>query len=305
MTSLLIAALLASTPDAGTPETLPELRRLAKQLEPQLTSPWVKSWLANVSTLTPVKPSTWFCTKDRQSCVAKKPSDAAYEERRVDDEYVYARITDPLGYARAFEVLAAAGFDPTGKKVVDFGYGNVGQLLMLARLGADVHGVEIDSLIPLVTRHLVGKVGAKGRLTLHHGFFASDAKLVKDLGTGFDLWLSKNTLKRGYVHPTAPKGAKAQIDLGLDDAKVLALIFSELKPGGFFFIYNLAPAQGEPYKPMADGHCPFAKEALVDAGFEVLAYDADDTAKARDMARALEWGDDPIFATYTLVRRPK
>ncbi len=305
MTSLLIAALLASTPDAGTPETLPELRRLAKQLEPQLTSPWVKGWLANVSTLTPVKPSTWFCTKDRQSCVPKKPEDPGYAERRVDDEYVYARITDPLGYARAFEVLAAAGFDPTGKKIVDFGYGNVGQLLMLARLGVDVHGVEIDSLLPLATKQLVGKVGTKGRLTLHHGFFASDAKLVKALGTGFDLWISKNTLKRGYVHPTSPQDAKGQIDLGLDDAKVVALIFSELKPGGFFFIYNLAPAQAEPYKPMADGHCPFTKEALVDAGFEVLAYDADDTAKAREMARALEWGDDPIFATYTLVRRPK
>ncbi len=310
--SLCVVTLLGATPDAGAPppEILPEFRRLSKALAPEIQAPWVKRWLANVNTLQPVKPSTWFCTKDRQSCLPQPPLDAGFEPRVADDAYVYARITDPLGYARPFEVLAAAGFEPAGKKVLDFGYGNLGQLLMLARLGVEVHGVEIDSLLPLVTKGLVGKVGAKGHLTLHHGFFASDAKLVKELGGGFDLWLSKNTLKRGYVHPAEPKDAKAQIELGLDDAKLLSLVFSELKPGGFFFIYNLAPAQADPYKPMADGRCPFTKDALVAAGFEVLAYDVDDSVKARELGRALEWNADgedlekTLFATYMLARRP-
>ena len=305
----LLLTLLAAAPDAGTPPPiLPELRRLAAKLDPMIESPWVKDWLHQVDRLSPVKPATWFCTKDKQQCVPKDPKDAAYAPRVADDEFVYARITDPLGYARPFDVLAAAGFAPKGKKVLDFGYGNLGQLLMLSRLGAEVHGVEIDSLLPLATRAVVGKV------KLHHGFFARDAKLVKELGGGYDLFLSKNTLKRGYVHPAEPKDAKGQIDLGLEDAKLLELVFGMLEPGGYFYIYNLAPAQKQPYLPMADGRCPWSREQLQAAGFEVLAYDADDSTKARQMGHLLEWDvtdsgltDDlnkSLFATYTLLRRP-
>lgn len=305
MISLLLALLLTQAPDGGQPQTLPELRRLAKQLEPEVAAPWVKRWLANVNALRPVTKAAWFCAKDKTVCAEKNPGD--FLERVVDDEFAYARITDPLGYARAFEVLAAAGFDPTGKKVLDFGYGNFGQLLMLSALGVDVHGVEIDALLPLAAR---GLDAGKGRLTLHHGFFARDPALVKALGGGYALWMSKNTLKRGYVHPAEPEGAKGKIDLGLEDAELLALIHRQLAPGGLFFIYNLAPTQARPYEPMADGRCPFTKQALHAAGFEVLAFDADDSAKAKQLARALEWQTDwpdvdaSLVATWTLARRP-
>ena len=46
------------------------------------------------------------------------------------------------------------------------------------------------------------------------------------------------------------------------------------------------------------------------AGFEVLAYDADDSMKVRELGHLLEWdveGEDlqkTLFATYTLLRRP-
>lgn len=307
----LLLTLLVATPDAGPPPPiLPELRRLATRLEPALEAPWVKEWLKGVDQLQPVKPATWYCSKDKQHCTPMDPKNPAFPPRVADDEFVYARITDPLGYGRPFEVLAAAGFDPKGKKVLDFGYGNLGQLLMLAPLGVEVHGIEIDALLPLATGHLVGRVGGKGLLVLHHGFFASDARLVKEVGTGFDLFLSKNTLKRGYVHPAEPKGAQGQIDLGLEDQQLLALVFSMLKPGGSFFIYNLAPAQGRPYLPMADGRCPWSRELLQAAGFEVVAYDSDDSVKARQMGHLLEWdsgGEDlkkTLFATYTLLRRP-
>ena len=297
-----ILTILVATPDAGAPPPiLPELRRLAVKLEPALEGPWVKEWLRGVNELKSVKPATWYCTKDRQKCVPKDPKNPEFSPRLVDDEFAYARITDPLGYARPFEVLAAAGFEPKGQKVLDFGYGNLGQLLMLERLGAQVHGVEIDALLPLATKSVVGKV------LLHHGYFASDTKLVKELGGGYDLFISKNTLKRGYVHPPDAKG---QIDLGLEDQQLLALVFGMLKPGGYFYIYNLAPAQAQPYKPMADGRCPWSRELLQAAGFEVLAYDADDSMKARELGHLLEWdveGEDlqkTLFATYTLLRRP-
>lgn len=318
MLTATLLTVLAQSPDAGALDAgapyivLDEYRRLEKKLEPTLKVPWIKKWAQQIDKLKSVKTTTWWCTKDRQKCLSEKPAADAgvYDERKVDDEYVWGRIADPLGYVRAFEVLNENKFDPTGKKILDFGYGNVSQLYMLAHTGVDVHGLEVDSLIPLTSKHLTGKVGAKGSLTLHHGYFPSDERLVKELeGQKFALWMSKNTMKRGYVHPT-DANTKTQIDLG-DDAKLLATIKSELAPGGFFFIYNIAPAQTVPYKAMADGACPFSKETLTAAGFEVIAHDVNDTEKMRAYAKTLEWNADwpdletTLVATYTLCRKPK
>lgn len=304
MLTATLLLVLSQSPDAG---TLPELRRLAQKLEPRVESPWVKQWLANVQTLPPITPGTAYCTPDKQLCEAREVPDAGLVARAINDDFVYARITDPLGYARPLEILAAHGFKPAGAKVLDFGYGNAGQLVMLARLGAEVHGVEVDALLPLAAKSLTGKVGT-GSVRLHHGYFPHDARLLKEIGSGYALWLSKNTMKRGYVHPAEPPGAKPQIDLG-DDATLLATIRRELKPGGLWLIYNIAPKQQATYVPMADGRCPWSKEQLTAAGFEVLGFDVDDSAAMRAMGRALEWDADgtnldaEFFATWTLLRR--
>ncbi len=320
MTALL-ALLLAAAPDAGAPPepALAQIKRLGAKLEPHVAAPWVKAWVRTAQELEPVAPRTWYCRKDRSGCVEEAPKDlTGFVRRDVDDAYFYARITDPLGYARAFDVLARHGFSPNGRKVLDFGYGNAGQLLMLAKLGADVHGIEVDPVLPLAYAGVVGAVKGKGagRLAVHHGFFAKDAALVKEVGGGYDLFLSKNTLKRGYVHPEEKVPDDRRIDLGLGDDAFLAQVFGMLKPGGLFFIYNLAPAPAPPGKPFvqaADGRTPFSREAYQKAGFEVLAFDAVDDEAARAMARVLEWDKDPespmdvereLFAKYTLARRP-
>jgi hypothetical protein len=236
-------------------------------------------------------------------------------ERIVDDDYVYARIADPLGYTRPLDVLAARGFSPKGRRVLDFGYGNAGQLVMLASLGADVTGVEVDALLPLALAPLVGPVQGGGRLRVLNGFFPKDAGLVKELGRGYDLFLSKNTLKRGYVHPAQPVSDRQRIDLGVSDLEFVKRVAALLRPGGLFVIYNLSPGQapaGQPYKPMADGQCPFSRQTLEAAGFEVLALDTVDDAPARSMGRALGWDQEPgapwdleadLFAWFTIARR--
>jgi hypothetical protein len=79
-----------------------------------------------------------------------------------------------------------------------------------------------------------------------------------------------------------------------------------LKPGGRALIYNLCPAPappGKPYIPWADGRSPFTRSTWESAGFEILAFDADDTAAARAMARALGWDEKDLFSTHKLVRR--
>jgi hypothetical protein len=80
-------------------------------------------------------------------------------------------------------------------------------------------------------------------------------------------------------------------------------------------IYNICPApspRGQPYKPWADGRCPFPKATWESAGFRVIAFDRDDSDAARAVAHALGWdrGETPIdlktdlFATYSLMQRP-
>lgn len=320
---LVLALFLAAAPDAGAPPSaLQEIQRLAKKLEPTAKSPWVKKWLQAAQQLPPVAPRKFWCLKDRSACWAQKPEGEKRElvERTADEEYFYARIADPLGYTRAWELLAAAGFQPKGKKVLDLGYGNIGQLAMLARLGADVHGIEVDAMLPLAYEKTVGPVtardGTQGRLTVHHGFFPKDGRLVREVGAGYALLLSKNTLKRGYVHPSQPVPDNQRIDLGSDEA-FLAAVHSLLLPGRYFLIYNLSPGQakpGQPYKQMAEGESPFPRGALEKAGFEVIAFDALDDGPARAMGKVLEWDADPqspwdleadLFSHYTLARRKR
>jgi len=134
------------------------------------------------------------------------------------------------------------------------------------------------------------------------------------VGQGYDLFLSKNTLKKGYVHPDLPVEKRRLLNLEVDDATFVRAIRDALKPGGWVMIYNICPAPskpGEPYKNWADGRCPFPRPLWEAAGFEVLAFDHDDTVAIRRIAHALDWdkGDSPmdldadLFAWYSLMRK--
>jgi hypothetical protein len=151
-------------------------------------------------------------------------------------------------------------------------------------------------------------------LRVLHGRFPTDPALVKELGGGYDLFLSKNTLKRGYVHPERPVPDRQRIDLGVSDAEYVRAVHRLLRPGGYFFIYNLSPAPAppdKPYLPWADGRSPFPAETLQAEGFEVIAFDKDDSPAARAMGRALGWDqgepamdlEKDLFGTFTLARR--
>lgn len=322
----------ASASDAGTSERAPAentrlmLARLATPLAASVKAPWVKKWAMTALELPAAERSVWVCTADRSRCVpeAKRATLPAGDVKQVvvDDDYVYGRIADPLGYARAYEVLAANGVGSlAGKKVLDFGYGNPGVLAMAARAGVDVTGIEIDALLATIAARLQGPVtardGTKGRVRALDGYFPTDAKVVEQVGTGYDLFISKNTLKKGYIHPdrTPPNQPRMHIDLGVSDAEFLGRVLATLKPGGYFFIYNISPAESpadQPFLPWSDGRSPFTKAAYEQAGFEVLAFDVVDDAAVRAMAHVLEWdvGEEKVdlekdlFAHYTLLRRP-
>ena len=129
--------------------------------------------------------------------------------------------------------------------------------------------------------------------------------------------ISKNVLKRGYIHPERPADPKKLIDLGVSDEEFLAAMNAALKRGGLMLVYNLFPAQApsdKPYIPWADGRSPFSRAQWEAAGFEVIAFDVNDDAAIRALARALGW-DQPVegepgmdlehdlFALYSLFRK--
>jgi hypothetical protein len=146
------------------------------------------------------------------------------------------------------------------------------------------------------------------------GRFPADADVDAAVGGGYDVFLSKNTLKNGYLHPERPADPRRLVHLGVGDTAFVAAVARVVAPGGYVMIYNLCPAPAapdKPYIPWADGRCPFPRALWEAHGFDAIAFDRNDDAAARAMGHALGWDrgdgamdlDHDLFATYTLLRR--
>ena len=313
-----------------TPTPLQVLQRQAEALKPLVQTPAAKAMLAAAADLPTIKPRVMYYDAKSQQAVSEsawleldESQREQYNRAELGEQFYYnTRYGTPLAYVRAFDLVAAEGlasFEDTC--IFDFGYGTIGHLRLLASLGAQVQAVDVDSLLRemysahgdtgVIERAAVAGEGSPGSITLHHGFFPADAELTKSVGEGYDLFISKNTLKRGYIHPEQEADPRMLVHLGVDDDTFVRTVHRMLKPGGYLMIYNLYPspsAEGEPYKPWADGRCPFDRELFEAAGFEVIAYNADDTQAARAMAIALGWDEQmqletDLFGMYTLVRK--
>jgi hypothetical protein len=191
-------------------------------------------------------------------------------------------------------------------------------------MGADVVGVDVDPTLTalyseptdtgVIENVVERRRGREGNLTLVEGRWPAD-EATRAAGDKFDLILSKNTLKRGYIHPEQEVDKRMLVDMGVSDEAFVRAMFDALVPGGRVMIYNLYPAQSEDptkYMPWADGRCPFDRAVLEQAGFRVIEFDKDDSEAAREMGRRLGWdrGERPmdlqknLFAMYTLLERP-
>jgi SAM-dependent methyltransferase len=308
-----------------------ELRREAQTLERLVTSPFAKDFLRATASLPSISSRTLYFNESKRAYLTGKAYAAMKEPERkgfkpfpVDESFYYTtKYGSPLAYARPLDLL---GLPSLGKasslRILDFGYGTVGHLRLLASLGADVTGVDVDPLLPALysAGEDQGSVknprGRPGALRLIDGRFPADASTKSTVGGRYDLILSKNTLKKGYVHPDRPVDSRRRLDLGMDDVAFLKVLHECLAPGGHVLIYNICPAPsapGQPYKNWADGRCPFPRELWLSAGFRVVAYDRDDSETIRRVGQALGWdrGAAPIdlkadlFASYSLLEKPK
>jgi SAM-dependent methyltransferase len=302
--------------------TVAKIREEAAALAPLVKTELVKEFLAAAAELLPQAPRLlWhdgakahFYT-DAEAARLDEASRRALYAQTVDEELYYVdRFGTPVAYARPLEILDLGKDGLAGKRVLDFGFGAPGHLRMFAALGAHVTGIEVDPLskalytAPRDQGTMHGRLGRDGDLRLLYGAFPADAALKAAVGGGYDLFVSKNVLKRGYIHPERFAVEKHLISLGVDDETFVRTLHGMMAPGGRVLIYNLAPPQApldKPYIPWADGRCPFAKELWEKVGFHVVAFDRDDTAEARLMAKTLGWEEpEDFFGTYTLVERP-
>jgi len=264
---------------------------------------------------------TWYTPEQAEAL----PEETRKELREIDAGttfYVGTTYGTPIAYSRVLEMAGTCGAQPAmtalrGKRILDIGYGSIGNLRMMASRGAEVVGVDVDTLQPALYREpgdqgTVNGIDGEpaGTVTLVKGNWPSEEAAREAVGGGYDLITSKNTLKRGYVHPWVEVDPRMLVHLNIDDASYVKAVYEALKPGGIFVIYNICPAMakpGEPYIPWADGRCPFDERLLRDAGFLVLAFDVEDHEATRKMARALGWHErgmdleNDLFAWVTIA----
>lgn len=280
-----------------------------------------KAWLQGVNQLTDpssrsiYRTTTWM----NQDAYDALPSEekAKAKKTEVDSELYYnTKYGTPIAYARAIVLAGTFGIKSLKRgRVLDFGYGGIGQLRLDATLGAEAVGVDVDPFLPaLYSMPEDYGTFSNGFVRMVNGRYPASPEIIKEVGKGFDLIISKNTLKRGYIHPARPADKKMLIDLGVTDATFLATLHDALRPGGLVVIYNLCPAESpanKPYVPWADGHSPFTRDDCNKAGLKIKAFDVVDDEIARKMGHILGWDQGvgamdlqhDLFAWYTVLQR--
>jgi len=327
--SLVFALALQAPAEAPPMPPTEQMMQEAARIGSEATSPLAKELLAGYGCLQPIQPTAVWYNKETRSAVTEAAGKGMTEEqlkgytkKDIDDAFYYfTRYGTPVAFVRPVEILGRAGLKTAdGLKMVDFGFGSIGQLRSLASMGADVTGIEVDPILEIIYAKEPGKVarcaaggkGGDGNISLAFGQFPKEADIVKQVGGGYDAFVSKNTLKRGYVHPEKEVDPRMLVHLDVDDETFVRSVYDALKPGGFFLIYNLCPAPSKPeeaYKPWADGRSPFSAETYQKVGFKVVAFDVDDTQAARVMGKTFGWGTEEelakdLFGMYTLVQKP-
>ncbi|HZW09534.1 MAG TPA: hypothetical protein VFF69_06505 [Phycisphaerales bacterium] len=340
------SALAQEEAPAPPPDAVESLRAEAAALAPLVETESAKAFLRATEALPLPEPRTLYRPADRSAAYTESEAAAFPESERAaltprefDARfYYYTGYGSPLVYARPLDLVAhlwesgaaasdaAPGSTPTafaGKRILDFGYGSVGHLRLLASLGAECVGVEVEPVfralysLPGDQGEIAGFDGSPaGHVELLHGRWPAEESIRAGVGEGFDLVISKNVLKRGYIHPAREVDERFLVHLGVSDEEFLRAAHAALKPDGLFLIYNISPAQNpedQPYLPHADGQSPFTREQLEHAGFEVLEFDRVDTeavlgfwkALGYDGGKSEEQTRRELFAWYTLARRPK
>ncbi len=312
----------------------------AAALAPLATTELGKRFLAAADGLPAVATRTVYRDDNSREYFSPRETAALTEDRRkklsaieLDEyRYYYTKYGSPLAYVRALDLAATNGLtDVARTNILDFGYGSIGHLRLLASMGANVVGVDPDSYLDALYSQPIdqgsvmpvsgGYRSHAGSVTLAHGRWPTTPEVARTVSSHapYQLIISKNTLKRGYLKPERRAPKNQLIELGVSDDQFLKSIHGALAPGGVMIIYNLAPKQAaadKPFLPQADARSPFSAEQFNRAGLSVVALNVEDHEFVRQMGAALGWDKNDkgevvndlstnLFALYTIVKRGK
>ncbi len=311
------------------------MKQDATGLLPLVTSDVAKSFLGAVAHLPKETPtSSGYYNRAKREILSEadylaRPDSlkTGFEKREFDEQfYYYTGYGSPLAFVRALDLAGQNGLtDLNGKRIIDFGFGSIGQLRLMASLGAHTTGYEVSPVLQYVYATSEGEIprvtdiagkGEKGSVDLQFGNFPADPAIAKSLegknGT-IDVFFSKNTLKRGYIHPEKEVDPRMLVDLGVSDSVYVKRVYDLLVPGGIFLIYNISPKYTPPtdsnYIPWSDGRCPFEQSLLTATGFKIVSYNQNDTEFVHKMGEPLGWFAKPedkegFFGMYTIMKKP-
>jgi SAM-dependent methyltransferase len=271
------------------------LQALAKKLRAHASSDLARDWLDASGSLPWIQPRRLYqypAKKDLfpRSAVMKLPAEhrALLLSREFDERAYYdGRYGNGLAYWPLIEALARNGVSSLAAlRVLDIGYGTILPLRLMACLGARTLGIDTDTF-PIAIygepadtgpiRAVKAKTNPSavaGSIDLLRGRVGADWTPEPE---SLDLIVSRNTLKNGYVHPSADYAHEPNVRLELDDRAFVRIVRESLRRGGLFVLYNtFDPAEPG---PGADGRSPFSREDFTNAGFEVLAHDQPDDAQ--------------------------
>ena len=303
------------------------LRDGATALEPLVRADIAKEFLAATSKLPEPSTRTIYRNREKGLAISKREHDAlpaaeqaAFTARECTPEFYYETgYGSPLVFVRLLDLASPHLVRGPRPKLLDFGYGTIGQLHLLAHCGFDAQGVDVEPVFPALYSE-PGDTGAigSGSVAIHKGQWPAEESLRTAIGGGYTLITSKNTLKNGYIHPTPPAGQtvdpKKLVHLGVSDEEFLARVHDALVPGGVFLIYNICPPQNPPekeYIPWADGTSPFSREMYEKAGFDVISFDVRDDGWVVDCfgklgytaGKTREEAAKEFLCWYTILRR--
>lgn len=306
-----------------------KLKSDAALVRPLVKTDLALQFLAATDRLSEPSARKVYRSGDRSRAVSQRDYEALSKEQQAEytlrdcppEFYYETAYGSPLVYSRVLELAAPQLSPRPGMKVLDFGFGTIGQLQLLAHCGFEMHGVDVEPLWAALYSEPgdTGSVGS-GSVTIHTGQWPKEPALREAIGSGYQLITSKNTLKSGYIHPNPPPGQTVDprrlVHLGVSDEEFLQRVAAALEPGGLFVIYNICPPQNppdKPYIPYADGKSPFSRASFEQAGFEVLAFDVEDQPWVLDCFQALgytagksrEETAREFFCWYTIVRKSK
>jgi SAM-dependent methyltransferase len=318
-----ITALSITSSVLAQPETHPlrQIKRDAQALKEVFVSPDAHAMLEQAALLPVLETRTIHIATRPNRGFTQAQFEALGEQEReglqafeIDAARYYSTFYgSPLVYARTLDLLNVhmPQFEIDGARIMDLGYGQVGQLRLWAQMGAHVTGVEVDPILTAMYDGCaaVGDIKDAGSVRLIECAWPNEASCRSELGTGFDLIVSRNLLKKGYVKPAQLNPSyPVPVAWGMDDEAAVQHFYDALAPGGVVVIESLGP-KPDPAKPWSDIANPWDRSAWEAAGFEVIAHDEDESMYARAMGRALGWDaqmdlEEALFAVYSFYRKP-